>query len=387
MVLVIEDDAQFAQLLRTECHQRKLKCLLAPTGESGLALVQTRQPMGIILDIRLPGIDGWAVLETLKDQPSTRHIPVHVVSADPAEGRAVQKGAIGFLSKPLDMAHLEQVFARLTRISRSNIKKLLIIEDDPHLRQGIVQLIGNGDVHCHEAASAGDAFVAMRSADFDCVVLDIGLPDLSGFEFLDKLVADGIYIPPVVIYTGREIPREEDERLRNYSDSVIIKGAHSQERLFDEVALFLHRVVDDMTESKRTIIRKLYNTDELLLDKKVLLVDDDMRNVFALSKLLRDRGMQIVRAENGSRALEELETHPDVDIILMDIMMPVMDGYQAIERIRASEKHSRLPIIALTAKAMKGDRDKAIALGANDYHTKPVDFTRLCSMMRIWLQG
>ncbi len=386
VVLAIEDDPHFGRLIRRECHRRGLKCLLAPTGESGLALAGTHRPVAIILDIRLPGIDGWEVLETLKGQHLTRHIPVHFISVDPAESRAFHKGAVGFVSKPLEASQLGQVFERLQQVSRQVMKNLLVVEDDVNLRRGITALVGNGDVVCHEAASAKAALEALRGGSFDCLVLDIGLPDLSGFELLDDLVGEGITIPPVVIYTGRELTRDEDRRLRDYSDSIILKGARSQERLFDEVALFLHRVVDDMPEHKKAIIKTLYDADQPLVDKKVLLVDDDMRNVFALSQLLRERGMEVVRAENGLRAIDALENHPDIDLVLMDIMMPEMDGYEAIERIRATERHSRLPIIALTAKAMKGDRDKAIALGANDYQTKPIDFPRLCSMMRIWLQ-
>ena len=385
VVLAIEDDANFSRLILRECHRRKLKCLLAPTGESGLALAREHQPRAIVLDIRLPGIDGWAVLEALKNDPGTRHIPVHVVSVEVSRMEALQRGAVGVFTKPLQGGQLDEVFDRLAEMSGRRVKNLLVIEDNSDLRRSIVQLIGNGDVVCEEAGTAVEAEGILHEKSFDCIVLDIGLPDLNGFDLLEKLSQEGVALPPVVIYTGRELTREENERLMQYSSSVIIKGVRSEERLLDEVSLFLHRIVENLPASKRAIINRLWQSDEILEGKKILLVDDDMRNVFALSQVLRERGMEVVKADNGLRAIEALEGDEGIDLVLMDIMMPVMDGYEAIRRIRGIERYRELPIIALTAKAMKEDRDQAIAVGANDYHAKPVDISRLCSMMRIWL--
>lgn len=385
-VLIIEDDPEFAKILLDHCHQKGFKGLVSMTGEAGLSLAEKHEPVAIILDIKLPGISGWVVLDTLKANAKTRHIPVHMMSAEVSDFDAFKKGAIGFLSKPAKKEELEVAFRNLEEFINKNIKDLLVVEDNAVMREGIRQLIGNGDVKTTEAETGEEAIRLLKEKNFDCMVLDLGLPDMTGSDLLTKLEAEKeIRVPPVIIYTGKELTREEEETLRKYANSIIVKGARSEERLLDETALFLHRVVDKMPQENQKMLTSLHDRDSMFVDKNVLLVDDDMRNVFALSKVLKDKGMNILKAENGEKALKVLEEEPDVDLVLMDIMMPVMDGYETMKNIRAQEQFKKLPIIALTAKAMKGDRGKCIAAGASDYLPKPVDIERLLSMMRVWL--
>ena len=385
-ILVIEDDPKFAGLLLKLCQDRGLKCLATPFGEEGLELAEKYLPAAIILDIKLPGIDGWTVLETLKESPKIRHIPVHIMSVEDPSMEAFRKGAIGYLQKPVKKEDLEAAFYKLDELSSKEVKNLLVVEDDKNLRKSIVKLMGNGDVCAEEAATGEETIRALKSKTFDCMILDLGLPDMSGFQLLKALEAEeGLTIPPVIVYTGRELTREEDAQLREYAESIIIKGVKSEERLLDEASLFLHRVVSKMPEKKRQMITSLHDTDAMFKDKTVLVVDDDMRNVFALSRVLEGKGMRVLKAENGQRALELLRDTPAVDLVLMDIMMPVMDGYETMKRIRAQETLRKLPVIALTAKAMKEDKTRCIAAGASDYLPKPVDVNRLSSMMRVWL--
>ena len=385
-ILIVEDDARFARLLLKDCQERGFKVIVAGTGIEGVSLAETHVPDAIILDIRLPGMDGWSVLQILKENPHLRHIPVHFISADEPTMEAFRKGAVGYLKKPVSRDDLEQAFVRLEDIIERKMKNLLVVEDNDQLRKSIMQLIGNGDVHTDEAATGAEALAAIQNKCYDCVILDWGLPDMSGFDVLKALGEEGTnVIPPVIVYTGRELSQDEERGLMAYTDSIIIKGVRSEERLLDEASLFLHRMVSKMPEKKRKIITDLHDTDVLFRDKTLLMVDDDMRNVFALSRILEEKGMHILKAEDGQRALDVLEKHPDTDIILMDIMMPVMDGYEAMRRIRSQERFRKLPIIALTAKAMTKDRSQCIEAGANDYLPKPVDVQRLLSMMRVWL--
>jgi CheY-like chemotaxis protein/CHASE3 domain sensor protein/putative methionine-R-sulfoxide reductase with GAF domain len=386
-ILVIEDDLKFARILLKYCHEKGFKCLAAATGEEGLELAERLVPEGILLDIQLPGIDGWSVLETLKGNQKTRHIPVHIVSAEATTIDARKKGAIGFLSKPTSHEQLDGALNALAEMFSKRMKELLVVEDDDNLRKGIIQLVGNGDVHAEEASTGKEALQALRDKKYDCMILDLGLPDMTGFDLLNQAgkESENNELPPVVVYTGKEIPQAEEEELRGYAETIIVKGVKSDERLFDEVSLFLHRRVTEMPENQRKIITDLHDADRLFVDKKILIVDDDMRNVFALSKLLKEKGMIPLKAEDGQKAIDILANEPDVDLVLMDIMMPVMDGYETMKRIRAQQRFHRLPIIALTAKAMKEDRERCLTAGANDYLPKPVDVNRLFSMMRVWL--
>lgn len=385
LILVIEDDPSFARILYRKCHDKGFKCLAAPTGEEGLDLARKHQPGAIILDINLPGMDGWAVLGALKENMNTRHIPVHIATADGTPSEAFRRGAVGLVNKPLSLEDLDETFSRLERISPGKRRRILVIDDDPVLRRETVRLLGDKDVKVDEAETGLKALEALRLGGYDCIVLDLRLPDMGGDELLKTLEREGVDLPPVVVYTSQDLTPDQESDLREHTEAVVIKDVRSQERLLDEVSLFLHRVVSEMPRKKQQIIMDLHDTDALLREKKVLVVDDDMRTTFALSRLLSEHGMKAEKAENGMRALKLLEEQPDVDIVLMDIMMPMMDGYEAMRLIRKQEKFRKLPIIALTAKAMPEDRQKCLAAGANDYLQKPVDQERLFSMMRVWL--
>jgi len=389
VILVIEDDLEFATILLQRCRRRGFKCLISATGEGGLELATRFVPQAVILDIKLPGMDGWAVLEALKDDPATRHIPVHIMSVEEPTIDARRKGAVGHLSKPTRVEDLDQAVGALEGIFSRKMKELLVVEDDDGQRESVLKLIGNGDVRATSAATGGEAIALIRDRRFDCVILDLGLPDMTGFELLEVLRGfedEGTApLPPIVVYTGRDLTREEEARLREYTESIIIKGVRSSERLLDEVSLFLHRLVGDLPVNKRKMIVDLHDKERLFADKRVLIVDDDMRNVFALSDVLTKKGLVVHKAESGLKALEILDGGQAVDLILMDIMMPNMDGYETTRRIRQLEHLRTVPIIAVTAKAMRRDREKCLEAGANDYLPKPVDLDRLLSMMRVWL--
>ncbi|MBI2269414.1 MAG: response regulator [Bacteroidetes bacterium] len=386
LVLVIEDDLKFAEILLKQAHDKGFKCISAATGEDGLVLAEKYKPHAIMLDIDLPGIDGHEVLTDLKANPSIRHIPVHIISIDERTMDAIKEGAIAYLTKPVDKKQLEEIFNRIENFISRKMKNLLIVEDDGNSRKAMKKLIGNGDVKCFEAASGKEAITLFKENHIDCIVLDLGLPDINGYELIHKLekLKDG-QMPPIIVYTGRELSKEENEELQKYAETIIIKGVKSEERLLDETALFLHRTIRNLPESKQKIIAGLYDKETIFHGKKILVVDDDMRNVFALSKVLTERGMEISKAENGKIALEALNNNPELDLVLMDIMMPEMDGYEAMQKIRAQIRFKKLPVIALTAKAMKEDKQKCIDAGANDYISKPVDLERLLSLMRVWL--
>ncbi|MDP1811301.1 MAG: response regulator [Sediminibacterium sp.] len=386
VVLIIEDDLKFASTLLKQANKKGFKCLSVATGEDGLLFAAKYKPQAIILDMELPGINGHNVLLELKANPSVRHIPVHIISANERSLEPIKEGAIEYLMKPVDKKDLEEAFNRIENFVNRKMKNLLIIEDDENSRKAMRKLIGNGDVKCFEAGTGKEALDVYQQYHIDCIVLDIGLPDMSGFDLIYKLEnLKGHNIPPIIIYTGKELTKEENNELQKYAESIIIKGVKSEERLLDETALFLHRTISNLPESKQVIINNLYDKEAIFHSKKILLVDDDMRNVFALSKILKERGMEIVKAENGKNALEMLDTHSDIDLVLMDIMMPEMDGYEAMKRIRSQRKFKNLPVIALTAKAMNDDKQKCIDAGANDYIAKPVDVERLLSLMRVWL--
>jgi len=385
-ILIIEDDENFARILLDRCHSKGFSALVTSTGESGLMMAEQYLPAAIILDIKLPGMNGWTVLNALKSNPATRHIPVHMMSVEEASIDALQRGAIGFLTKPVDRDDLDDAFKKLEKMVEKKIKDLLIVEDSAQQRLGIVSLIADTDVRIVEVGNGADAISALRAKSFDCMILDLGLPDMTGSELLHRLQDNSdIRMPPVIVYTGKDLTREEEKELRKHAESIIIKGVRSEDRLLDEVALFLHKTVSTMPARRRDIIINLHDRDAMLSGKTILVVDDDMRNLFALSKILSERGMNVIKAEDGKRALDLLEMEPVVDLVLLDVMMPVMDGYQTARAIRARARFNNLPIIALTAKAMKDDRDKCIAAGANDYLSKPVDVDRLLSMLRVWL--
>jgi len=388
VILIIEDDLPFASILLAQANNRGFKCLSAATGEDGLLLAAKYKPKAIILDMGLPGINGHQVLNELKANPSIRHIPVHIISAKERSLLPIKEGAIEYLMKPVNKKDLDEAFNKIENFVSRKLKNLLIIEDNENSRKAIRILIGNGDVKCFEAATGKDALTMFEQNHIDCMILDICLPDMSGFDLIHKLENTKNHsIPPIIVYTGKELTKEENKELEKYAESIIIKGVKSEERLLDETALFLHRTISSLPESKQLIINSLYDKEVIFHSKKILLVDDDTRNVFALSKILEERGMEIIKAENGKVALEFLNIQSNIDLVLMDIMMPEMDGYDAMKQIRSQEKFKSLPVIALTAKAMKDDKQKCIDAGANDYITKPIDVERLLSLMRVWLSN
>jgi len=386
LLLIVEDDPAFARLVYHRAHDRHFKCLVAGDGETGLELARTFHPDAIILDLKLPGVSGWDVLDRLKQGPDTRHIPVHIMSALDETFDAYKLGAIGFLTKPATPESLDGAFQQIEAFVARRIKSMLVVEDDTALRHSIRQLLGGSDVRIGEVDRGQAALEMLRTQRYDCLILDLNLPDMSGFALLSQMHADDtVNKCPVIVYTGRELTEEEDLELHRYADSVIVKGARSPERLLDETALFLHRVVADMPEEKRQAIKQLHDREVGLAGKQILVVDDDMRGAFALSRLLAEKGLKVTIARTGAKALEVLDSTREIDLILMDIMMPDMDGYETIRCMRARHPLHSLPILALTAKAMKGDQDRCIAAGANDYLSKPVDADRLFSMLRVWL--
>jgi CheY-like chemotaxis protein len=385
-ILIIEDDVNFAKILIKLGHEKGFKCLESASGFGGLDLAERYKPWAIILDIRLPDLDGWQILENLKKNPALRHIPVHMMSGEEKTLEAIKKGAIGFLTKPISEEEMKGAFSDIEDAISHRMKNLLVVEDDALMRQEIIDLIGADDIDISTASSGDEAIKILQERKIDCMILDIGLPDMTGFAVLERLEElTDFTIPPVIVYTGRELTRQESAALQKYTDTVIIKGVKSEERLLDETSLFLHRVMSKMPAEKRKMIASLYDQDDMFKDKKIMIVDDDMRNAFALSRILEDRGMVITIATDGQQALDQLAVDAGIDLILMDIMMPVMDGYETIGRIRAQENFWNLPIIALTAKAMAEDKKKCMTAGASDYLAKPVDESRLLSLLRVWL--
>ncbi len=387
-ILIIEDDPKFAKILCDLSREKGFKVLVAGDGETGLHFADYYLPSAIILDIGLPGIDGFAVMSRLKENSHTRHIPVHFISASDMDLDALRMGAVGYITKPVSMEQLDEAYGTIEQVISKTAKNLLLVEDNETQRKAIIELIGNGDIHITSASTGQEAYDQLLSGNFDCIILDLGLPDMSGMELLEKIRNDeDIMRVPIIVYTGRDLTKEEKMTLDEYAEKVIIKGAKSPEKLLDETTLFLHRVEADLPEHQRQMLQMIHDKESILKDKKVLLADDDMRNVFAITNTLEEKGMNVLVAKNGKEALECLDSRPDVDLVLMDIMMPEMDGYEAIREIRKMDNLQKLPIIALTAKAMKGDRSKCIEAGANDYLAKPVDTEKLFSMLRVWLYG
>ena len=385
-ILVIEDDPDFAKVLQETIRERGFFVLVAESGEQGLELAERELPSAIILDVMLPGIDGWNVMRSLKDNPRTRHIPVHFLTCLEDKQKALGMAAIGFVTKPVDMEQLNEVFEAIERSIEKSVKKLLVVEDDQDEAYSIVALLDDKDVEISVAPSGAEAIALLSSATFDCVVLDLGLPGMSGFDLLDHMQAtERSRRVPVIIHSGRDLSEEDERRLRRYAESIVIKGAKSPERLLNEVTLFLHQVETELPAKKQRMIRAALDKEAMLEGRKVLLVDDDMRNLFSLSSVLAEKNMVVIEAENGRKALARLKEHPDVAIVLMDIMMPETDGYTATREIRKDPRFENLPVIAMTAKAMKGDYEKCIEAGASDYIAKPIDVDKLFSLIRVWM--
>ncbi|AWB45987.1 histidine kinase [Paenibacillus sp. CAA11] len=386
VLLVVEDDVHFAQILLDMAREHGFKVLVALQGDVGLHMARNYLPDAIILDIQLPVIDGWSILNELKSSAETRHIPVHVISVVDDIKQGLMMGAIAYLKKPSSTESLEDAFSHIESYMEKSLKHLLVVEDDEIQSNAIIELIGHDDVVIKAVATGREALTELREQHYDCMVLDLMLTDMTGFDLLDQIRDDeDLNDLPIIIYTGKELDSKEETRLRKYAESIIIKDVKSPERLLDETTLFLHRVEADLPEDKRQILRQLHNKETLFENKKILLVDDDVRNVFALSSVLEGYRMEVVFAENGREAIELIEEHGDFDLVLMDMMMPEMDGYEAMRRIRQIPEFEKLPIIALTAKAMKEDRVKCIEAGASDYMKKPIQTDQLLSLMRVWL--
>ncbi|WP_371766487.1 response regulator [Massilia cellulosiltytica] len=385
-VLIVEDDERFAKTLLEFAREKNFKGIVTHRGDSALSLARDYLPSAILLDIDLPDIDGFTVLDRLKRDPSTRHIPVHVMSSLRERERALRQGAISYINKPVSREMLQEEFKRIQKFLMGGKRSLLVVEDDMAQRESIVGLIGDSDVRIVTAEDGKAALEALAQQHFDCMVLDLTLPDISGFDLLDQIgKQQALRDLPIVIYTAQELSRKEVTKLKRYAKTIVVKDARSPERLLDETALFLHRSQASLPETQRRMLEEIHAADGGLAGRKVLIVDDDLRNIFALSSLLERQQMQVLFAENGRDGIEVLEKDPTIEIVLMDIMMPEMDGYDTMRAIRRIPKFKSLPIITLTAKAMKGDRDKCIAAGASDYITKPVDVAQLLSMMRVWL--
>ncbi len=386
VVLIVENDPHFARILLDMAREKGFKALVAMDGETALETVREYRPDALTLDIDLPGIDGWTVLDRLKHAPETRHIPVHILSGVGQRQRGLRQGALNYLEKPISKDALDNAFDRISTFLEEGVKRLLVVEDDENQRRSIIELIGEGDVEITAVGSAEEAMETLRATRFDCMVLDLGLTGEDGYKLLERIKADPeIQDLPIIIYTGKDLSQAEETRLRRYAETIIIKDAKSPERLLDETALFLHRVESNLPDDKRRMLEQLHKTDSVFDGKKIMIVDDDVRNIFSLTSVLEQQGMIVVFAENGRDAIRMLQEQQDIHLVLMDVMMPEMDGYETTRAIREMPQFAQLPIISLTAKAMKGDREKSITAGASDYITKPVDVDQLLSLMRVWL--
>jgi len=386
VLLIVEDDPHYARVLCDLSRDKGFKVLVATRGAEALALAQEYHPTAVSLDVFLPDMLGWTILNHLKQDPATRHIPVQMLTLDEDRHHGLARGAFAFVTKPTTPEGLEAALARIKEYSAPRRKRLLVVEDNPAEQLSIKELLGYDDIDVTVVATGAEAIQAVSAGVFDCVVLDLRLPDISGFDVLEQFRdTPSLGDMPVVVFTGKELSPDEDARLHSLARSVVVKGVESPERLLDETALFLHRVVADLPVEKQRLLDRLHHSDDALVGKKVLVVDDDVRNIFALSSVIERRGMTVITAGTGREAIAKLESTPDISIVLMDIMMPEMDGYETMQVIRQNSLFRRLPIIALTAKAMKGDREKCLEAGASEYLAKPVNTEQLLSSLRMWL--
>lgn len=384
MILAVEDDSAFALALVELAHDMDFDCVVAGSAEEAISLAAELRPSGVLLDLGLPDVSGLSVLERLKRDPATRHIPVHVVSGQEPTQVAMELGAVGYLLKPATRERLVAAIRQLEKTGERDLRRLLIVEDDRELRENLRRLLAHEQLDITTVGSIAEAMEQLAAATFDCMVTDLTLPDGSGYDLLERLSENtSLAFPPVIVYTGRALTRDEEQRLRRYSKSIIIKGARSPERLLDEVTLFLHSVEASLPSDQQRLLREARRRDAALDGRTVLLAEDDVRNIFALSSVLEPLGLHLVIARNGREALEKLAER-DVDLVLMDIMMPEMDGLTAMQEIRKQPRYKNLPIIALTAKAMADDRARCLEAGANDYIAKPIDVDKLVSLCRVW---
>ncbi|MFA6916405.1 MAG: response regulator [Parachlamydiales bacterium] len=383
VLLIVEDDISFSMILKGICHKKGYKCLWASTGAEALDLSQKYLPKGITLDIELPDMSGRQILEKLKENPETSQIPVHVISFDADEALSLQKGAVGHLTKPVMSSDIEKALSNVCHTQKRSIKNVLVVEDTYSEQQAISNIIKNKNIFATIVDSGLKAIEKIQNEQFDCIILDLQLPDISGAELLRRInTLPTIKLPPVIVYTGRDLNKEEFDELNEYTSSFILKGINSKDRLLDELDLFLHKIKSKDNSQQNT--QAPSNPNQSIENVKVLVVDDDMRNTFALSSALKKKGLVIILADNGKTALDKLQSEPGIELVIMDIMMPVMDGYEAISRIRMQKQYDNIPIIALTAKILPEDKNKAFEVGANDFLTKPVDVDKLLSLIKLW---
>jgi CheY-like chemotaxis protein len=386
VLLIVEDDPHYARILCDLSRDKGFKVIVAMRGAEALELARQYHPTAVSLDVFLPDMLGWTVLNHLKQDPKTRHIPVQMVTLDEDRQHGLAHGAFSFVTKPTTAEGLDAAISKIKDFAEPRRKRLLVIEDNAIEQMSIIELLDHDDIDIFAASTGQEALDKLREQNFDCVVLDLRLPDMTGFDVLEKIRdEESLNDLPVVVFTGKELTPEEDTKLHTLARSVVVKGVESPERLLDETALFLHRVVANLPPEKQQLLDRLHRSDEDLVGKKVLVVDDDVRNIFALSSVLERRGMNVLTAGTGREAIAMLESTPGIAIVLMDIMMPEMDGYETMQVIRQNAAFRRLPIIALTAKAMKGDREKCLEAGASDYLAKPVNTEQLLSALRMWL--
>lgn len=387
IMLIIEDDTNFAKILMDFSRRNGYKVISAVTGEQGIDFANQYKPHAILLDIMLPVKDGWEVMEELKSNPSTRHIPVHIMSAMEIKKESIAKGAVDYINKPVALEQLRTVFNKLEDVLTKENKKVLIIEENPKHAKALAYFLESFNVTADIKTNVDESVSALQKQDIDCVILDMGIPDQAAYETLEAIKKKpGLEKLPIIVFTGKNISKSEESRIKRYADSIVVKTAHSYQRILDEVSLFLHLVAESKDARKENgQAQTLGALHEVLKDKTVLIADDDVRNIFSLTKILEQYKINVLSATDGKDALKQLEKNPKIDLVLMDMMMPEMDGYEATRKIREIPRFRRLPVLAVTAKAMMGDREKCINAGASDYISKPVDMDQLISLLRVWL--
>ncbi|RYG09674.1 MAG: response regulator, partial [Chitinophagaceae bacterium] len=385
VILMIEDDTAFAKMLLDFTHKRGYKGIVAVRGDTGIEMANAFNPLAILLDIQLPIKDGWQVMEELKSNPKTRPIPVHIMSSLEVKKESLLKGAVDFINKPVALEHMKQIFEKLEDALSRYPKKVLIVEENEQHAKALSYFLSNSNIQTLVVRNVNESIEALKRKEVDCVILDMGVPDKGAYETLETIKkSDGLEQLPIIVFTGKNLSKGEESRIKQYADSIVVKTAHSYQRILDEAGLFLH-LVEEKGKKELPSAEQLGGLHQVLKDKTVLIADDDVRNIFSLTKALEQHNMKVLSATDGKEALRVLKENPKVDVVLMDMMMPEMDGYQTTRAIREMNDYKRLPILAVTAKAMMGDREKCIAAGASDYISKPVDIDQLISLLRVWL--
>ncbi len=386
VILIIEDDTAFAKSLLDYTRNKGYKGLVSVRGDEGVTLARQFRPLGILLDIQLPVKSGWEVMDELKADLATKPIPVHMMSSHHAKTRSLAKGAVDFINKPIAFEKLSAMFNKIEEALSKGPKKVMIVEENAKHAQALAYFLQQYNVASEIKDSVKAGIAALSQKEVECVILDMGMPHQQSYETLEEVKkTPGLENVPIIIFTGKNLSHAEEKKIKQYAETIVIKTAHSYQRILDEVSLFLHLVEENKKDSRTTRYKRMGELQEVLKGKTILVADDDVRNIFSLSKSLENYGMEVVSAIDGKDALEQLESKKKIDLVLMDMMMPEMDGYESTRRIRQMPRYRSLPVIAVTAKAMTGDREKCIAAGASDYITKPVDIDQLISLLRVWL--